>query len=378
MGLALYQSSHGYSRARSESATGRQFKAQKLSGGMLNLFRNRTVRLLILLCLTSVGLLFRRSIPRWLSNIDAGVADIRLSDDLRAYRLRFACLEELNAPSDLSEPGPWLQHQAEPGQTFAQYVLGRPNVLDKERPALCIQPLCDSVDGRNDEADRQAALVRDFLSRYFCCEVRLMPSLPVSVVPDTAQRIHPHTGRLQLNAQVILDDVLPGHVPEDAAALLALTTTDLWPGRNWNFVFGLASLDARVGVWSTARFAESAPDSSDTSDDSVQFLRRLLRTSSHETAHMLSMRHCVRYECNMRGAAGLEESDRYPLWLCPECTAKLCYATGADPVARMQGLAEFCGANGLHAESCYYRDAAAALRQVHTQRNRIDRPVPTK
>ncbi len=35
--------------------------------------------------------------------------------------------------------------------------------------------------------------------------------------------------------------------------MLALTTSDLWPGEGWNFVFGQASLSERVGVWSLHR-----------------------------------------------------------------------------------------------------------------------------
>ena len=49
--------------------------------------------------------------------------------------------------------------------------------------------------------------------------------------------------------------------PEDAVAVLGLTTSDLWPGEGWNFVFGQASLRDRIGVWSLYRFGD--PERSD-------------------------------------------------------------------------------------------------------------------
>lgn len=33
----------------------------------------------------------------------------------------------------------------------------------------------------------------------------------------------------------------------------------------------------------------------------------------------------------MAGVNSLAESDRHPLWLCPECLAKLSWATGSSP-----------------------------------------------
>ena len=113
-------------------------------------------------------------------------------------------------------------------------------------------------------------------------------------------------------------------------AYIALTTSDLWPGQGWNFVFGQASVTDRVGVWSIWRNGDPHGD-----DEAYRTcLRRTLKTASHETGHMFSMQHCTFYECNMCGSNHREESDRQPLWLCPICLAKLCHATGADPGKR--------------------------------------------
>ncbi len=62
------------------------------------------------------------------------------------------------------------------------------------------------------------------------------------------------------------------------------------------------------------------------------------------------MEHCTLYECDMCGSNHLGEADRRPLEMCPHCLAKLCHATGADPVKRWERLIEFYKANDLKAE----------------------------
>ena len=42
---------------------------------------------------------------------------------------------------------------------------------------------------------------------------------------------------------------LPAFLPKDAFAFVAFTSSDLWPGEGWNFVFGQASMEGRIGVW---------------------------------------------------------------------------------------------------------------------------------
>ena len=62
------------------------------------------------------------------------------------------------------------------------------------------------------------------------------------------------------------------------------------------------------------------------------------------------MQHCTAFQCGMCGSNSLGESDGRPLAFCPECMAKVCWATRADPAARYQKLLEFCKRNALKAE----------------------------
>ena len=150
--------------------------------------------------------------------------------------------------------------------------------------------------------------------------------------------------------------------------MIALCKDDLWPGDGWNFVFGQASLRERVGVWSIHRNGNA----DGTEDERRTFLRRTLKTATHETGHMLTIKHCLAFRCNMNGANHQAESDANPLWLCPSCLQKLIWNVDADPVARFRGLADFYRAHGFAAEGEYVAGIMArwADRGYHTEPSR--------
>ena len=241
----------------------------------------------------------------------------------------------------------------ERGQTFGQYLACRPVTPRGRRNTLYIQPL-----GEFTKTQRKiVTLTADFMGPYFNTPVKVQEDLPLSIIPRQARRTHPSWGVKQILTTYVLDSVLKPRLPKDAAAYLALTPSDLWPGKGWNFVFGQASLRERVGVWSIYRNGD--PDK-----DEASFrlcLLRTLKTATHETGHMFSMRHCIAYECNMCGSNHRVESDRRPLALCPECMAKVCWAARIDPLRRYAKLSAFCKANGLAAEAESYGKSIRAL-----------------
>ena len=73
------------------------------------------------------------------------------------------------------------------------------------------------------------------------------------------------------------------------------------------------------------------------------------------------------FECNQCGSNHLEESDRRPLTLCPECVCKVLWATGADPRRRFERLAAFCRDQGLADTRTAYEQAIAALARAGAQ-----------
>lgn len=258
-------------------------------------------------------------------------------------------LRPLHAPMGPPEAGDWLLQHKERGQTFEQYLRANPTTPTGKRNALYIQPI-----GLFSPRQRQVLkLCADFMSRYFCLPVKVANDLPLSEIPARARRTHPSWGDHQILSTYVLDRVLKPRLPPDAVSYLALTTSDLWPGRGWNFVFGQASLRDRVGVWSVYRNG----DPQKSAEHFRRYLLRTLKTATHETGHMFYVWHCTKYECNMCGSNNREESDRRPLALCPECMAKVTWAAKCDPRQRFERLLSFTKKHGLKRAAGYYQRA---------------------
>ncbi len=254
----------------------------------------------------------------------------------------------------IAAPGPsdWLANHREKGQTFEEYVGSGPVTARGTRRVLHVQP----IGAFTPTQCRIVSLVAEYLGLAYGLPVVAAADLPLTLVPGEARRTR--FGTEQLLTGYLLREILRPRLPADAVAMLGLTASDLWPGRGWNFVFGQASLADRVGVWSLHR--DGDPDGS---PDSFRLaLVRAAKTAVHETEHMLSIQHCTAYECVMCGSNHREESDRRPLEFCPECVAKVWWATGVEPIVRAEGLLAFCRANGLDAE------AAEQAREVESLR----------
>ncbi|MBI4954001.1 MAG: hypothetical protein HY908_18405, partial [Myxococcales bacterium] len=267
-------------------------------------------------------------------------------------------LAPLHRPLGRPAPGDWLAEHPESGQTFAEYRVGLPALPDLaegpgRRRTLCIQPLGPLTDAERSVVVRTG----EFMRRFFGLPVRFEPDLGLELVPPEARRTHPSWGDKQLLAPWVLDHLLGPRLPADAMALISFTASDLWPGMGWNFVFGQASLGDRIGVWSIHRNGDPAAGA----EGFRQVLLRTMRIAVHETGHMFSLEHCTRYRCVMNGVNSLDEADRTPAWLCPECLAKIAWATLVEPAARFRALAAFADAEGLGELGGYYRQALAAL-----------------
>jgi archaemetzincin len=251
-------------------------------------------------------------------------------------------------------PGDWLAEHKESGQTYGEYVAGRPVRPDARRGTIYVQPLGDF-----DRTQRKIIdLTAECLGHYYGLPVKTSDDLPLSLIPAKARRRHPSWGMDQVLSTYVLDEVLKPRLPKDACAYIAFTASDLWPGEGWNFVFGQASLRDRVAVWSIYRNGD--PDGG-----AAAFrlcLLRTLKTATHETGHMFSMQHCTLYECNLCGSNHRDESDRRPLEVCPHCLAKIAFATGAKPAERFERLAAFCKAQGLTAEQEFCEKSLAVLK----------------
>ncbi len=250
----------------------------------------------------------------------------------------------------MGKPGSndWLESHNEPGQTFEEYLDSDPVKPKKERQKLFVLPLGTFTAQQKKVIDIAAG----YLETFYDLPVEEMPTRALTAGPPHVRQ-NKFTRTRQIKTGHIMNDVLEPLLPADAAALIAFTADDLYPNETMNYVFGQASLEDRVGVWSLARLDDNA--------DYDKFLRRTLKIAAHETGHMFSMRHCTKYECLMSGTNHIGETDRRPIDACPECMAKICWLSDITSGERYRRLAEFCRKNGLTSEADEFDRKAKAV-----------------
>lgn len=254
------------------------------------------------------------------------------------------------------QAGDWLEKIPEAGETFEQYIKNKPIIPTAEKRTIYIQPIGQFSDKQRKILILTAAYMRVFYN----LPVQLKPETMLGNVPPKWTRKNQFSGQTQIETTYFLDDLLPKIIPNDAAALICLTNSDLYPKEKWSFVFGQADLHGRVGVWSLYRFGNYEKSEA----DYKLFLARTLKIAMHETGHMFSMRHCKKYECLMSGTNNLGETDRRPLDVCPECMAKICWAMNYDPAERYEKLAKFWREQNLPEEAQTFTKRAEAVRKL--------------
>lgn len=258
--------------------------------------------------------------------------------ELKELRDSMKKIEPFFKPMGKPEAYDWLGSNNEPGQTFEQYLDSDPTKPTKERQTIYVLPLGTFTPQQNKIIDASVA----YLAAFYDLKVEKLAARELRAAwPNVRQ--NKFTRTRQIKTGHILNDILKPMLPADAAALIAFTVDDLYPDDSKSYVFGQASLESRVGVWSLARLDDNA--------DYSKFLRRTLKIAAHETGHMFSMWHCTKYECLMSGTNHLGETDRRPIDACPECMAKIAWISDITPKDRYKKLADFCQKNGLASDA---------------------------
>lgn len=281
----------------------------------------------------------------------------RLSDTLRRALTPGDDFEPIPKPG----PSDWLANHHEDGQTFDDFVRSHPNRPDKKRTRLYLQPLGEFASGESPSLDR----LKQFAAAFFMMDVQVLPVLNLTDARITTRR-NPSTRQPQLLTGDILA-LLKKRLPDDAFAVLGITMTDLYPEDSWNFVFGQASLQDRVGVYSFARYDPRFYGEKPPKDRQTLMLRRSCKVLAHETGHMFGIQHCIYYSCLMNGSNHLAESDARPLHLCPVDLRKLQESVGFDVVERYRRLRDFCKEAGFADE---VRWLTKRLEYIAVERNR--------
>jgi archaemetzincin len=273
------------------------------------------------------------------------------SNELSAIRSAGRAIAPLHDPIGTTHEGDWLDVHEEPGQSLEEYLRSDPVRPTELRPAIYLQPIGEFAPARSAAISATAELLADF----YGAPVRMLERMDLAWVPHQARRLHPYSGVEQVLTKFVLR-LLSRRKPADAMVVLALSTSDLWPGKGWNFVFGQASLSRGVGVWSLHRLG-------DPELEPKTFVRRTAKIAVHETGHMLGIWHCIKFRCGMNGANHQDEADGQPIWFCPEDEMKIWWACRIDPAERYCRLAEFAATYGLEAEAEFWRKSERAVRE---------------
>jgi archaemetzincin len=248
-------------------------------------------------------------------------------------------------PLPTSAPGDWLDVHHEFGQSFAGFVGLGPNRPDETRSVLVLQPI-----GRFDHPSAPPiGILRRFTETYFGMNAQVLPAVNLDHVDVTSRRVA-NLRRPQLLTGELLD-LLRRNLPEHAFCSIGITMQDLYPGPDWNYVFGQASLRDRVAVYSFVRYLPAFWG--EETDDPALVLRRSCKVLAHETAHAFGIRHCTACLCVMNGSNHLVESDTRPLRMCPNDLRKLQWSVGFDAVERYRRLATLYRELGFDDEAAW-------------------------
>lgn len=233
-----------------------------------------------------------------------------------------AQLRSVAQPKLPSGEGDWLTEHPEEGQSLEEHRVDCVPVVGK---TIYLVPTGELE--FSEAARKVMDRLEPLLAAHFQLDVKRLPALSRALAGKSARK-------RETGVQWLTTDILEALVkvrPADAAAVMAITTVDLYPDPTWNFVFGEASYDARVGVMSLARTGDLELEQS-------RVLERAYASAMHEIGHMFQLQHCVAWECPMNGCNHQEEADTRPLEPCPHCLAKLMRATGLEPGKRWTEL----------------------------------------
>ncbi len=223
----------------------------------------------------------------------------------------------LQTPLPLSHPD-----SAEQGQLFEQYIRFGHFVASGRRRILYLIPIGRF---RNDQINACMELA-DWLEIFSGLRVQLLQGKTTDELPAGVLKRDSRKGDSRIGCQELFQRVLLPCLPKDAFGIIALTPLDLSPGPEYQHAFGITAFRERVGVISLY-YPRSYSE--------------LLKIASHETCHLFSLPHCNLFPCLMNRTETMKEITLRPMFLCPDCMAKLAWSAQISPVIGIQERYDF-------------------------------------
>ncbi len=159
-------------------------------------------------------------------------AIVSSANDTEPKRLHAAidCIKTLHQPMGEPQAGDWLATYREQGQTFSEYVAGKPTLPTNRRRVLYVQPL-----GSFTKSQRKIiSLTAQYMELFFGLTVKLEPDkrCPRFLRMRSA---FIQVGRQANTVNLSVISCVAATLPADAHALIAFTSSDLYPGAEMKF-----------------------------------------------------------------------------------------------------------------------------------------------
>jgi archaemetzincin len=205
--------------------------------------------------------------------------------------------------------------------------------------------------------------LKGFLDAYFSSPGIFLDDQGVDSVPRAAWRSILCYVR-QANANLILEHNLkPLKTPNAGKCwgIVAITHEDLFCNSDddLDYVYG-ASLEGEPGLPGIAVVSTRRVWQPDAVGLELSRLR-LLKLLAHEIGHLYFLTHCLTHACVMNGVETLDQIDRHPLGVCPDCMMKLCWTSRTRPKDRYSRLRKICANLKLKTEVNQYTQCVARL-----------------
>lgn len=197
---------------------------------------------------------------------------------------------------------------------------------------IFIQPLVLSPDEQEKSGYESTEIYQPVLDllRFYCesfftgMTVTIASPIDISTIKKVTKRVHTKTNREQFLVGDLLK-YLKSICPKSAFSMVGVTMVDIYPGPEWNFVLGQASITTGCGVFSFGRFFKTSPHAERKVAESCQIKEMwiLIRVMTHELCHIFGIKHCYYFQCSLNESSSISEAATQPLFVCPICLKKL-------------------------------------------------------
>jgi len=232
-------------------------------------------------------------------------------------------------------PGSWLWDHKELGQSTKTYLIGSLNQPSKSYNTIYLKNLDEGMDSfiNDDMLNHLSYLLEIFYPGIKVKQLNDKNNLDKLGI-DKRQN-----GYLQYNASIAVG-LLKNLIPKDGLLIVGVTSYDLYPRDDWNYVFGLANKQEGCGVFSFRRYYDEIESGlKGSKDDLLKLVSKIAgKVMLHEVGHLFNLSHCVYFNCIMNGVNNYEENLKQWFEFCPVCLRKLCINLKFDVIERFKGI----------------------------------------